>query len=359
MYWETNGNSNTSSENNSTVKQLIEVASDNYRHHLDYFIKHRDTTVKQLAALMAGELLLIRYSGEIKIPELFLVVILCFLGALAFVFALSGANSCNRSFSHALRYVALLNKSLWALMPSGKITLPNNYNKLLKAPMQNDDTIQIPKHHLDSTTKGTETTEKFITNSTNHWKGFVDIFKICDLRIMLVRNRDEKDVLINNFKDEFKFKENAYAVLIVEVTKNKNNKWTIAGFNDKKEFETKLINVNDQLAKELKKNEHNRKEILKLALLYINRTPKEPKNTYFWAWFIIWVLGIMAIVISITGVVGIVFQVKNNKSIDTSVQPAIRKWEFGKEPTNETIINNIIHSSVPNPPNYRRRKLVP
>ena len=91
------------------------------------------------------------------------------------------------------------------------------------------------------------------------------IFTMCDLRMKLASDDNEKKEFSEGFRTEFEAKKKECAVLIVHHDETPT-KWTIFGFNDKEYFTEKLINdPDDKLFKKLKKWPLNKEEIAKLA----------------------------------------------------------------------------------------------
>lgn len=93
----------------------------------------------------------------------------------------------------------------------------------------------------------------------------------CDLSMMLAIDISEKQVLIAEFESNKK----TCVALIVGVPINETKEWTIAGFNNEKEFKTVLINnADNKLAIELNKKNPDREKIIELATSYLGHTLK-------------------------------------------------------------------------------------
>lgn len=95
--------------------------------------------------------------------------------------------------------------------------------------------------------------------------------KGCDLRVMTASDASSKDELIDNFRKEFRSKKKECAVLIVGATSD-SEQWTIAGYDDAKEFRT-VDAPSHELVQELKKEPIDKSRVIKLATSSLDRTP--------------------------------------------------------------------------------------
>ncbi len=102
---------------------------------------------------------------------------------------------------------------------------------------------------------------------------------VCKPNIEKVSNDKDLEEKIKNFKSEFESKKKC-EMLIVHST-SAEDKWTIAGFDDKKEFKRKLIdNPGSELLDELKKTPVNERKIAELATSKLELPPN--KNHGIW-----------------------------------------------------------------------------
>jgi len=98
----------------------------------------------------------------------------------------------------------------------------------------------------------------------------------CDFDKKSAENENEKHALIASFKNEFESKKDQCRLLIIGLLSSPD-KFIVAGFNDKGNFQTVLIDQEHrQLSKELKSLEPNKKEIIKLATSKIDRKWTDP-----------------------------------------------------------------------------------
>lgn len=99
-----------------------------------------------------------------------------------------------------------------------------------------------------------------------------------DLRIMSASNEIEINGLIDQFQADYESKKDIYinALLLVSITTNTHQKWTIAGFNNVGEFQRKEIDdANDKLTKELNHGWTNIPRIIELAISHLTCKYKE------------------------------------------------------------------------------------
>ena len=89
---------------------------------------------------------------------------------------------------------------------------------------------------------------------------------------MIASNDKPGNQLINEFKREFEGKRKECAVLIVRAVSDLE-KWTVAGFSDREEFRTTVIDDSSpELLRELKKEPRDKTRITELALSSLGRT---------------------------------------------------------------------------------------
>ena len=142
-------------ESSSTQKpdlyNLLEVASNAFIAHTDWSIRHRDTSLRQLAVLIAAELIVLKFHRDIPTDLNIGPFILLSFGFLAFVLSLGGAQSVGRAYLASMENVLFMNKLMWAINPSGKVNLPEKFLNAPYFPASDDETLFVYRYQEEST----------------------------------------------------------------------------------------------------------------------------------------------------------------------------------------------------------------
>ncbi len=170
MSWvTTTGKENCIPNNSNELLAVLTVGSEAYGKHTEWFLKHRETALKQLAILITAELaiqnLVVEPEGA-NLPARMLLLLLAFMSLLL---AHAGWRNCQQAFTAAMENVLLVNKIIWSMAPSGKVHLaaPVDVNNM---PCRQDETLYVPrflKHSIDA-----YTTEAFVQENLSIRKGF-------------------------------------------------------------------------------------------------------------------------------------------------------------------------------------------
>jgi hypothetical protein len=138
---------------------LLGLASDSYGRHTEWYLRHRDTTLKQLAVLLTAELVAANFFYISSASRLLVLPTLIFLIILSPVLAFAGAKSCHQAFQAAMENVLLINKIVWAMGLGGKVHIDSAYEEEIKIPVPKDRPFYVPRYLKDSSKF--DTTEQF------------------------------------------------------------------------------------------------------------------------------------------------------------------------------------------------------
>jgi hypothetical protein len=147
-----------STEEAVALGKLLDYASAGYSRHTDWFVRHRDIGLQQLAGLLAAELLLLRFFQDVQ-PRQLSGVALILLGLLSLLLGQSSAASCSRAFRASLEHAVLISKIVWALTNGAtcKVALsPDSAN----TPVPSDRTLFVPRYLRDA--QQFPTTEEYV-----------------------------------------------------------------------------------------------------------------------------------------------------------------------------------------------------
>ena len=145
MSWYRFVNKEKALESREDLYRFMDIASASYARHTDWFIRHRDTSVRQLAVLIAAQLLIIKLTSDPNNNSWAPAIILIFLSFLSYILALTGSSSCQRSFIASLESVLFFNKCIWAIIPTGYINVLEDNAQEESVPARSDTTLQVPR----------------------------------------------------------------------------------------------------------------------------------------------------------------------------------------------------------------------
>jgi len=161
------------------LPNLLDFASKNYERHTNWFLKHRDTALTQLTALITAEIVIRQFldPGKNSIQLIFIL-----LSIFSFILAGSGHRSCNRCFRASLENALLINKIIWIMGLSNKVNVNFDPDDIINAPAADDETFFVERYVTDSynskTTK--EYLKKHLINKgkTTYFWGLVTIWTL-------------------------------------------------------------------------------------------------------------------------------------------------------------------------------------
>jgi hypothetical protein len=136
---------------NSHLSDLLSLASTNYGRHMEWFLRHHDTGIKNLAAILAAESAVVGLAVTHKgIPAVFIVVLLAILACAAAVLAWLAVRSCRRSYTAATENVFMMTKVAWAMGVISKVAVGENVVSDDECPGRGDNTLYAPRWVKDS-----------------------------------------------------------------------------------------------------------------------------------------------------------------------------------------------------------------
>jgi len=140
--------------------KLIDVAQKAFIAHTDWHLRHRDTSVRQLAVLIGAELAGLNFHQYLSLYSILAPTILFLFGGLGLILELAGVQSCGKAYRPSMENVLFMNKLLWAINPSGQINLPKEFSDSPEAPASEDKSIFVHRYRKDSAK--VKTTDEFI-----------------------------------------------------------------------------------------------------------------------------------------------------------------------------------------------------
>lgn len=101
---------------NKHLHELLTLASTSYGRQTDWFLRHYDTGVRNLAAVLTAESALMGLSATHKdLPAMFTVGVLLLLVCIAVVLSVLAIISCRQSYKAALESVFLMAEVVWSM----------------------------------------------------------------------------------------------------------------------------------------------------------------------------------------------------------------------------------------------------
>jgi hypothetical protein len=159
---------------NTHLSDMLSFGSANYGRHTEWFLRHRDTGLRNLAAVLAAEFTITSiYFANKGAPKVFVVPILLLLVLLAIILAEAACSSCHNAFRASLENALLVTKVAWAMGLANAVSVPEIPNENEHPPVPKDLTLYVPRYL--STAQKHATTEKFVDahlrarNNTYFW----------------------------------------------------------------------------------------------------------------------------------------------------------------------------------------------
>ncbi len=166
----------SSDSSNKHLAEMLRFGSDNYERQTDWFLRHRDTGVRNLAAILTAEVgITTLHFATPRVPDWPTALILLLLAALAIPLSVSACRCCTRSFRASLESAMLVTKAAWAMGLTDRVSLAPQSHGLLPPPAPNDTTFYVPRYCRDARQDGVHTTDAFVdvhlsaAGSTYRW----------------------------------------------------------------------------------------------------------------------------------------------------------------------------------------------
>jgi 4-amino-4-deoxy-L-arabinose transferase-like glycosyltransferase len=133
------------------LPDLLKFATANYGRHTDWFLKHRDIGMRNLAVVLTAEFAVasIHYTSE-KIPEEITAALLAFLALTALLLALSAWRSCRNSYAASLETAVLVTKIVWAMGLTSKVEIAATQVDKSHCPVPKDPYLYVPRYLDDA-----------------------------------------------------------------------------------------------------------------------------------------------------------------------------------------------------------------
>jgi hypothetical protein len=159
---------------NTYLPDMLAFASANYGRHTDWFLRHCDTGLRNLAAVLTAEFgIASLYFANKGAPKVFVVPILLLLVLLAIILAEAACSSCHNAFRASLENVLLVTKVAWAMGLANAVSVQEIPNEKDLPPVRNDPMLYVTRYW--ETAKDHTKTEEFVDahlkarNNTYFW----------------------------------------------------------------------------------------------------------------------------------------------------------------------------------------------
>jgi len=174
MSWiTTNGEDESITHDSDNLRAILTTGLTLYTKHTEWFLKHRETTLRQLALLITAELAIQKFVVDPDGTSSPARVLLLLLACLSPLLAHSGIRSCKQAFQAAMENIILVNKILWSMGPSGKVFTDHNVDESF-IPAHQDTTLQVPRF-LEHSVKAAST-NCFVNDNLSFRKGLSRLF---------------------------------------------------------------------------------------------------------------------------------------------------------------------------------------
>jgi hypothetical protein len=162
---------------NKHLSDLLSLASANFGRHTDWFFRHRETGLRNLAAILAAESALVGVALTQKgIPAAFIVVLLMALACAAPAVAWLAVSSCRRNFVAALENLFMIAKVAWAMGIMANVAVNEKVVGAAPCPGRGDKTLYAPRWARD--TLAHTTCEGFVAANLDNPRNTVFMAKL-------------------------------------------------------------------------------------------------------------------------------------------------------------------------------------
>lgn len=163
-----------SDSSNEHLAEMLKFGSDNYARQTTWFLHHRDTGLRNLAAILAAEFAVasLRFANA-GVPDWPTAVVLLLLALLAIPLSISAWCCCGRSFKASLESVMLITKTAWAMGLTDAVCIAEKSHGSQPPPAQKDPTFYVPRYCASA--REHHTTDAFVNahlqapGNTYHW----------------------------------------------------------------------------------------------------------------------------------------------------------------------------------------------
>ena len=169
---------------NPYLSDLLSLASANYARQTDWFLRHRDNGLKNLAAIIGAETAVtgLYFTAQDRIPHSVLTAFLTLLAIFAVLLSWAAWRSCTRSFTASVESAALMCKAVWAMGLFSKVAVPRAAANLGAGPLRKDRHFYVDRWVSDAEKR--ETTDGYRTENLGNWENTyflerVTIFVFC------------------------------------------------------------------------------------------------------------------------------------------------------------------------------------
>lgn len=155
------------------LRAVLTIASSHYGKHTEWYLKHRDTVLRQLAVLITAELAVQKFVAEPAQADLPARILLLALAGLSLVLAHAGVRSCRQAFRAAMENAVVVNKIIWSMAPSGRLFLDHETLDP-EMPARQDSSLYVPR--FLSHAIATPSTEEFVKDNASLGSGLSRLF---------------------------------------------------------------------------------------------------------------------------------------------------------------------------------------
>jgi len=166
------------SDENKNLGELLSFASANYGRHVDWFLKHHDTGIKNLAAVVVAETTLVgvAVSPNGKAAFLFFTALLVMLACAAPILCWLAIVSSRQSYRASLESVYLTAMVIWGMGLASEVAVGKHAILAARCPSCTDRTL-YPKRWVDDTF-GAESCDDFVEKKLGHRKNTLFLYTV-------------------------------------------------------------------------------------------------------------------------------------------------------------------------------------
>lgn len=146
------------SPTNPHMETILNYAFTTGNQHLDWFVRHKETGIKTLVALLSAEFAIagVHFSG--RLPAGLAIPAEIILGFLAIALTRLAVKTCSRAYLAWLEHVVLTHKAVWAMGLAESVNVAPASDNSPTCPVRDDESFFIPRY-VSSSANARTTTE--------------------------------------------------------------------------------------------------------------------------------------------------------------------------------------------------------
>jgi len=142
---------NDGDESIPDLDSFLNFASDNFKRHTDWHLRHREAGIRMLTLLLTAEFAIVGFYYTTNFKIAFIALIgLAILSFLSIILTYLALMSCSQSYKASLENALLITKILWLKGLTKPIKIKFKQIDISQCPVREDETLYVPRYLHDA-----------------------------------------------------------------------------------------------------------------------------------------------------------------------------------------------------------------